>query len=274
MASKTNDHDISLLISLLMRLQYRSLQIILFLAGVLFSAGLYAEIPDSLYYKANEKYQEGRFEEAIQLYQSVIDRGYESPVLYYNLGNAFFRSNKLGKSRLYYEKALKLDPQMEDAWVNLALVENLLVDKFEEIPVFFLKRWYKSFIRLLTSNNWALISLISFIFAFMSFSIYLLVRQTGVRKTGFFSGLVFFMISLLTFMFSWQQKNNEILPQNAIVTEYLVNVKSAPRDTGTDLFVLHEGTKVWLEDSAADWMEIRLSDGRKGWLPSSSIEEI
>ena len=84
-------------------------RIISLLVAVLFSAGSWAEIPDSLFYKANEKYQEGKYEDAIQLYQEIISEGYESPVLYYNLGNSFFRSNKLGKSRLFYEKALKLE---------------------------------------------------------------------------------------------------------------------------------------------------------------------
>jgi len=249
-------------------------RLIILTSVIILSGNAFAETPDSLYYQANEKYQEGKYEEAIELYQAVISAGYESSILYYNLGNACFRSNKLGISRLYYEKALKLEPYNEDAKGNLAFLENLLVDKFNDMPVFFLRKWTDSLVRLMNSDKWAMISMITFILAFCSFAIYLLLRQILIRKTGFYSGIVFLLISLLSFLFSWQQRKHEVIPESAVVIDYLVNVKSTPRETGTDLFVLHEGTKVWLEDMAADWREIRLSDGRKGWLPSSTIEAI
>ncbi len=239
-----------------------------------FSATLVLGAPDSLYYKANDCYQQGKYERAIDLYQSVVSNGYESSTLYYNLGNAFFRSNKLGKARLYYEKALKLDPSNEDIQANLLFVENLLVDKFEDLPELFIKRWIISLVKLLNSDQWGYISLVTFVFSFVSFLLYLLLRRLTIRKISFYSGFILIVISISSFLFSWKQRNFEVNPKSAIVIEYLVNVKSTPRETGTDLFVLHEGAKVWLEDLAADWREIRLSDGRKGWLPSTAIEEI
>jgi len=207
-------------------------------------------IPDSLYYRANEKYQAGEYEKAIELYQEIITNGFESSVLYFNLGNAYFRSNKIGMSRLYYEKALKLDPDNEDASVNLNYISNLLVDKFETIPEIFLKRWLKSLISLMNSDNWAMLSMITFVLSLVSFSLYLLFSSLSIRKPGFFAGLIFLTISLISFGFSWKQHRYEVVPSSAIVTESFVNVKSTPRDTGTDLFVLHEGAKVWLEDIA------------------------
>jgi tetratricopeptide (TPR) repeat protein len=233
-----------------------------------------AQSPDSLYFMANNLYEEGKYEDAIDLYQGILDQGYESSTLYFNLGNACFRSNKIGKSRLYYEKALKLDPGNTDAEANLIYLENLLVDKFEDIPELFLKRWIQSLVKLLNSNSWGWISLIAFITAFVFFSVYLLVKRIAVRKAGFYAGSVLCIISILSFLFSWKQRNLELYPESAVVIEYLVNVKSAPRETGTDLFVLHEGSKVWLEDMAAGWREIRLSDGRKGWVPLTVLGEI
>jgi tetratricopeptide (TPR) repeat protein len=233
-----------------------------------------AAFRDSLYYAANDKYQEGKYEESIELYQKIISEGYESPSLYFNLGNAYFRSNKLGKSRTYYEKALKLDPNNEDVITNLEYLKKILVDKFEDIPELFLKTWIRSLISLRNSDQWALISMISFVFAAFLYSLYLLFRKRSLRKTGFYGGTSLLLIALLSFIFSWKQRNTEIIPSSAVVIDYLVNVKSTPSNTGTDLFVLHEGARVWLEDKAGEWQEIKLSDGRKGWLPSATIENI
>jgi tetratricopeptide (TPR) repeat protein len=240
----------------------------------LLSAGSLAGMPDSLYYRANEKYQAGEFETAIELYQQIIKDGYESSSVYFNLGNAYFRSNKLGKSRIYYEKALKSDPNNEDAITNLKYIEVLLVDKFDDIPELFLRKWVRSVIFLMNSDHWALISMITFVISLVMFSLYLFLRRIRIRKSGFYSGISLFFIALVAYVFSWQQYKVENLPSSAVVIESLVNVKSTPRETGTDLFVLHEGAKVWLEDIAGEWQEIKLSDGRKGWVPSTSIEDI
>ena len=231
-------------------------------------------MPDSLYYRANEKFQDGEFENAIELYHQIILSGYESSTLYYNLGNAYFRSNKLGKARLYYEKALKLNPDNEDAKTNLNFMEGLLTDKFNDIPEIFFKKWINALKHLKNSDDWALISMLTFVIGFVLLSIYLLLRNTLIRKYSFFSSIVLIFISLLAFIFSWQQRKDETNPASAIVTEFMVNAKSTPSETGTDLFVLHEGAKVWIEDITGKWQEIRLSDGRKGWVPSESIGEI
>ena len=249
-------------------------KIVLILFTFLLSLGSLSAAPDSLYFRANENYQSGEFEAAIKLYMKVIENGYESSALYYNLGNSFFRSNKLGKAKVNYEKALKLDPRNEDARANLAFTETLVVDKFEDVPEIFIKKWIKAFANLSNSDGWALTSILTFILTLLLFSFYLLLRNMSLRKYGFYGGIIFLFISVSAFFFSWKQRQNELIPSAAIVIEPLVNVKSTPRETGTDLFVLHEGAKVWLEDEAGGWQEIRLSDGRKGWLPVITIENI
>ena len=240
----------------------------------LFSIFSLQGMPDSLYYRANEKFQNGEFENSIELYRKIILSGYESSTMYYNLGNAYFRSNKHGMARLYYEKALKLNPNNEDAKINLKFMEGLLTDKFDDIPEIFFKKWINVLIHSKNSDNWAIISMFTFVIGFVLLSIYLLLRNTLIRKISFFSSIVLIFVSLLAFVFSGQLRKEETNPSSAIVTEFMVNVKSTPRETGTDLFVLHEGAKVWIEDVAGKWQEIRLSDGRRGWVPSESIEEI
>ncbi len=230
--------------------------------------------PDSLYYNANKLYQEGRFEESITTYDSIVSSGFESSSLYFNLGNAYFRSNKLGKARLYYEKSLKLNPGDEDAKANLAYLETLLADRFEEVPELFLKKWIRNIVSSLSPDQWSFISIISFLLSVGAILIYLLFRRISVRKTGFFSSVFLLLISISGFFASARQNKLVKNPDSAVVTDLSVSVKSSPRETGTGLFILHEGTKVWLEDNTAGWREIRLSDGRKGWLPEESIEVI
>jgi tetratricopeptide (TPR) repeat protein len=229
---------------------------------------------DTLYASANKFYQDGLYEEAIEKYESIVSGGFESATLYYNLGNASFRSNKLGKARLYYEKALKLNPSDEDAMSNLTYLEGLLSDRFEEVPVIFYKKWFKSLYMSLSSNQWAYISMFSFIFSVLALTVYLLLQRRYLRKAGFYSAIVFFVVSFSAMFASWKQHLNIKNPEAAVVIELSVNAKSAPRETGTGLFVLHEGAKVWLEDKTGGWQEIRLSDGRTGWVPESSITAI
>ncbi len=230
--------------------------------------------PDSIYHKGNKLYQESRYEEAIDEYQLAIVAGYGSSSLFYNMGNAYFRSNKLGKARLYYEKALKMNPDDEDVSANILYLEGMLADRFEEVPVVFYKKWIKNIVLSLSSDQWAYLSVLSFICLVLSVLAYLMFRKRIIRKTGFYLSLVFLFISVAGFAASWKQYLRIRNPDTAIVTELSVNVRSAPHESGTGLFILHEGAKVILEDKTDGWQEIRLSDGRKGWLPAQSIEAI
>lgn len=251
------------------------MRIVLFLLTIIFitPAPLKAD-NDSLFYAANVFYQEGKYEEAIGAYDSIVISGFESATLYYNLGNSFFRSNKLGKARLYYEKALKLEPEDDDSRANLRYLNELLPDRFEEVPDIFYKAWIESLILSLSSNQWAYFSMFTFVLAVFSIMIYLLMRQRFIRKSGFYFSIVLLILSISTLTASWKQHKLIKSPETAVVTELSVNVKSAPRETGNGLFILHEGAKVWLEDRTGGWQEIRLSDGRTGWVPEESIETI
>ncbi len=247
---------------------------ITFLLVLIFAGLLLMAAPDSLYNTANKLYQEGRFEESIESYESLISAGFESSSLYYNLGNAYFRSNKLGKARLFYEKSLKLNPGDEDARINLAYLEGLLADRFEEVPEIFYKKWVKNLVSSLNSDQWSYISIFTFLLSVGTFITYLLFRRISIRKAGFFSSILFLVISISSLVAALKQDKIVKQPDAAVVTDLSVNVKSSPRETGTGLFVLHEGAKIWLEDKTGGWIEIRLSDGRKGWVPQESIEVI
>lgn len=233
-----------------------------------------AQENDSLIIKANDYYTEAQFQDAINAYEAIINSGYESPEIYYNLGNAYYKEKVIALAILNYEKAIQLAPSDEDIRYNLDLTNRLVVDKIEVLPVFFITGWIRNLKSIFTSDLWAIISLISFIITLVFISIFLYSRSIGLKKLSL--GFTFFIviISTISFIFSYQQKQVILIGNTAIVTSPSVTVKSSPDVSGTDLFVVHEGTKVWIEDKISDWNEIKLSDGSIGWLKAENIEVI
>jgi len=229
---------------------------------------------DSIFQEANELYKKEKYEEAIENYLKIFDAGYESSELYYNTGNAYFRSNKLGKARLFYERALLLDPSDKEIQKNLSYTTSLLTDKFDVVPELFYKRWAKTIKNSMSSNGWLILSLLFFGLFLLSSGAYIFISAVKLKKLGFYGGLLFFVLTLGTFMLSSAQYKHYSEPGHAIIMKPSLVVKSAPRDSGKDLFILHEGSKVKMGPMVEDWVEIRITDGRTGWVRIASLEEI
>ncbi|MBE0654241.1 MAG: tetratricopeptide repeat protein [Bacteroidales bacterium] len=229
---------------------------------------------DSLFLEANALYQEEKYEESINKYLQIREAGFESAELYFNTANAYFRSNKLGKARLFYERALLLNPADEDILANLSYTESFLSDRFEIVPEMFYKRWYRSVENAYDSDTWLILSLIFFGVFLFAAAAYVFLPRLNLKKAGFYGGVLFFLLTLFSFVFSVRRYHQQSNPGTAIVMDGSVTVKSSPRESGKDLFVLHEGTKVWMENEVDQWTEIRISDGRRGWLRKISLENI
>ncbi len=232
-----------------------------------------AQEADSLL-KANDLYAKGNFQDAAVVYENILNQGFESAELYYNLGNAYYKQNVVAKAILYYEKALHLAPNDEDIKYNLELVNRFVVDKIEVLPVFFITEWIRNMRNIFKSDIWAIVSIGTFILTLIFISLYLYSRGLAFKKFSFWISLMFILITVVSFIFSYQQKRKILSGGSAIVISPSVTVKSSPDVSGTDLFVIHEGTKVWIEDKISDWKEIKLSDGSKGWLKVEDIETI
>ncbi|MGC9375592.1 MAG: tetratricopeptide repeat protein [Bacteroidales bacterium] len=223
---------------------------------------------------ANQAYTNGDYAQAINQYEMILEHGYESAALYYNLGNAYYKQNIIDQAILNYERALLLKPHDEDIKYNLEMANRLTVDRIEKLPEFFLDVWIKNCMNWFSSNYWAIISISAFVLALIFISIYLYTRKYGVKKFSFWLGLIFILFAIFALISASQQKKKITVKDTAIVMSPSVTVKSSPDVSGTDLFVIHEGTKVWLQDKVGDWKEIKLSDGSKGWLKAEDIEEI
>jgi tetratricopeptide (TPR) repeat protein len=249
-------------------------KIILAFAGLLFSIQLMAASVNELAVKGNKAYSAGMFSQAISCYQDIINKGFASAELYYNLGNAYYKSNDLPSAILYYEKAKKLSPNNPDINFNLSVANNKIADKIEEVPQLFIKRWWTSVFNLLSLDALAMISLILFTVFFILMSIFLFARPLFIRKISFWCGIGILVLSISAFIIA-QRKHHSLLEQReAIVFTPAVTVKSSPDANSVDLFVVHEGSKVTILDSLATWREIRIGNGSEGWIKATDIRRI
>ena len=224
--------------------------------------------------QANEAYAQEDYIKAIELYEQTAREQGVSSDLYYNLGNAYYKHNEFAKAILNYERALLLNPGNEDARFNLDMANTRIVDKIDPVGRFFLSVWFDSLRSFLSSNTWAVIGVVTFLLFIVGCYLYLFSRAVVVKKIGFFGGIVILLISIMANWFAWGLSDKVENRDAAIVFAPTVSVKSSPAESGTDLFVLHEGTKVLIMSKVGEWFEVKISDGNRGWLPASTIEII
>jgi len=229
----------------------------------------------------NEKFRQGtdyfvagNYDKALETWIDLYNTGYRSAELEYNIGNTFFKLNNVPGAILFYERAHLHKPADEDINYNLQIARTLAVDRFEEIPELFFVRWYNFLALIMSTNRWAKISIVTFVLCLLFLSLYFYSTKYNLKVLGFWLALILLIISLASVALSARNKSLVHDSHKAIVFSPLVNGKSSPDNSGTDLFVLHEGTKVSIEDEVGEWYEIRLSDGNMGWILSNSLEII
>ena len=230
---------------------------------------------DSLWQNGVSAYSDGRWEESADAWESLRGAGVESAELYYNLGNAYFKSTEIGRAVLNYERALRIDPSFSDARFNLEFARSMVQDRIDEVPEFILKTWARKISYLMNSDAWAILSLVLFAAFLAMLLLFLLGPRVGLRRTGFYSSIVLIMLSAGCYGFSVWQRNVYRRADSAVVMKPVSSVKSSPsEESSKDLFLLHEGTEVGVLDSVGKWVNISLSDGRQGWIQAGDIEVI
>ena len=226
---------------------------------------------EAMWERANTLYINGDYAGAAEAYEAVAAEGYVSGKLFYNLGNAYFKADELGRAILNYNKALKLSPYDGDVAYNLAVANGYVKDKIETVPEFFVSRWVKASRASLDSNTWALLSLVLLVAALAGVLVFLLAERRGWRKAGFFWGIVCFLLTVCTAVFAAVEKRELLDASRAVVLVQAVAVKSAPEKGGSDLFILHEGTQAEVLSSYGEWREVMIADGNKGWVPADAV---
>ena len=243
-----------------------------------FIGGLYAQEGPrglaSIWKSAEDAYATGDFKGAVEQYESLVSSGASSSSLFYNLGNSYYRRGEIGKAILNYERALKLDPSDQDVKHNLEMARTHTLDKIDDVPQFILFSWVRGVKNSLSSNAWAVLSLVLLAVGLALMLLYRFSSRSSSRRLFFIIAMIVFLLTMISFLFSLSLARQATGEDSAVVVENIGSVKSAPSAGGNNIFVLHEGTKVNILEKVQDWCRIEISDGRQGWIKASDIEVI
>ena len=224
---------------------------------------------------ADSAYIQGDYLTAIDIYESVIETQGTNATLYMNLGNCWLKRDEVAKAILCYERAYLIDPSDPDIRFNLELARTKTVDKVAQVNELFIVVWFRKLLSVFDVNGWALFTVILFTVAMILTGVFLFSKKRGVRKLSFSFSVIFLLLSILSFIFATTQMGNIRNRDTAIIMSPSITVKSTPSSAGTDLFIIHEGRKVQILDSSMkEWVEIRLEDGKTGWIPVNVMEII
>jgi tetratricopeptide (TPR) repeat protein len=229
---------------------------------------------EALLAKGNSLYKRAAYQQALDTYQKILTRDEASVVVYFNMGNAYFKLGDLPAALLYYEKAQRLAPNDEDIKANIRFVNARTVDKIEELPEFFLSRWWTSLLLSFPSGVLALASLLLMLTGSALLILYFFTHQVALKKASFYSAIVLFVLAVFTVFVASQQHSYQVKNRQAIVFASPVAIQSAPAANSRILFMVHEGTKVTLIESNPAWSRVKLANGNEGWMKTGDYKEI
>lgn len=234
----------------------------------------FAQTADELFSKANDFYKNGQYTKAAQLYLIIEKSGLESDDLYFNLGNSYYKLNKVAPSIYYYEKALKINPMHEDASNNLAFAKRMTIDVIEDLPKTFFQRFSSNVIQKLTYNTWAILGVTASFLAALLFLLYYF--SSSPKRKIFYFNITIFAVFVMTVSVIFAYSNYETTQKSrsAIIFASKSEIKNAPSLNSETVFELHEGTKVTILDELSNWKKIKLADGKIGWVNVADIKEI
>jgi len=244
------------------------------LALVLWASVGVAQHAEAVKASGDSAYVAGLFDRAIESYEAVLASGVESAEVRFNLGNAYFKANRIAPAILNYERALKLAPDDEDIRFNLRLASLTTKDRIEEMPRLFFIDWWEAIPSFMRMDTWAWLMVGCVVAAFIMLSLFRLSSSESARRMLFYGAVVALLTGLFSGYAAQRQYDRLFNDDRAVVLRPTLNVKSAPEQSGKDLFVVHEGLVVRITDRIGDWYRIRLTDGNVGWVPTVAVESI
>lgn len=238
----------------------------------------------NLIQRADQAYMSDQFEQALNLYLSARDSLGTSSQLDYNIANTYYRLGELGKAVLYYKKALKVDPSNSDARANLEFVQTKLVDQQDNTRPW-VQRIRENVIFIMSPNGWAIVGLIFFGIFLVALGSYILGESVGIKKLSFFGGIFILVLAVLCTIVAFHTSALARDDKEAVVVDPVVQLSTVPRvpqDKAEQAFSLHEGALVEIIDSLAVptdsinpvWLEVKVNDEHRAWLPASTIQRI
>ncbi|MDO5969340.1 tetratricopeptide repeat protein [Flavivirga aquimarina] len=244
---------------------------VFYIVSFLLSLGAFSQ-NQTLFEKANALYNEGKYAEAIDNYNAILDTKKHSADLYFNLANAHYKLNNIAPSIYFYEKALKLAPNDEDIKNNLSFAQNMTIDAIDAIPDAGFSKLLKNVTNTMSFDNWAKTA-IGMVFCFvLLFLVYYFAYSTLRKRLTFLGSLVSLVLLFVSLAFAFHKYNLDKKDNLAIVFAQESKVKSDPNPRSEESFRLHEGTKIQILETYNDWKKIKLSDGKTGWVNSEDIK--
>ena len=245
------------------------LKLLVFFLCLLISTNIFAN--KDLQANAEKAYSEKNYKEAIATYESILKEGLTSYKLYYNLGNAYYKNNQIGKAIYNYELANKLQPNNQDVKTNLKIANEKTIDKIESKENFFIVAIKSGLVNALSTTGWAWSSIISLIVSLAFIFLFFVTSSIALKRLGFFAGaisLVFFVISMVMGFTSLEDKQ---VTNFAIILNRESKIHEEPNNTSSSKFSLHEGTRVSVLESNPDWTNIKLENGNEGWVKTTDV---
>ena len=244
-----------------------------FMAFCLFSLVCQSQTADQYFENGSKAYAVGDYQQAIEAYDEVVAVGQESAALYYNLGNANYKLNRIAPSVYNYERALRLNPNDADIKNNLIFAQNMTIDAVTPLPQNTFTKWYNNTLNLLSLDGWAILAVILILVFMGSFIAYRFVYATVQKRLFFTTTSIALIFSLTALFFAFRSQMRIKNDRPAIVFSPSAEVRVEPRLSSDEAFVLHEGTKVLILSENDEWQEIRLVDGKEGWIPKTDVKE-
>lgn len=249
------------------------MKIYIYLLIFLYTGSGFSQV-DETFEKANSAYADDNFEQAIQLYKSILEQGLVSSELYFNLGNAYFKQSDLANAVYHYEKALQYNPADSDIKENLKIANTQTIDEIEEVPESQLNSIIYSITHVFKLNTWAWISIVLSVFFGLLMVFYFRSSTSKGKRKNFSLALVFLVLAVASLLFGRFQKQLSEEQSFAIIFENELPAYVEPNPRSDINFELNKGTKVSLGSTFRDFTQIELPDGSKGWVKSTAFKKL
>lgn len=228
----------------------------------------------TLFEQGNTLYNEGKYEEAIEKYEAVLNTKQHSAELYFNLGNSHYKLNNVAPCIYYYEKALQLKPNDKEIKNNMSFARNMTIDAIDKVPEVGFSRIFKNVINKASSDTWAKIAIAGVLVFVFLFLLYRFAQVTTQKRIAFIVSVFSLFVAGFSLLMAFQKDNIESKNNPAIVFAQESKVKADPNNASEELFRLHEGTKIQILEAYKDWYKIEIADKTSGWIPQDDIKAL
>jgi len=238
---------------------------------VLFCLNVTTLFANNLADSAAKAYQRKEYKLSISLYEKILAEGQTSANLYYNLGNAYFKNEALGKAIYNYELAKKLNPTDEDIKNNLRIANSKLIDKIDSKENYFVGAIKSGVYALFSTTGWAWLTISTLFIALLFFSVFIVSGNLILKRASFWLGSLSVVAFFISFAIGVAALHNLNKRTQAVVTSEVIQVLNAPDATGKPKFSLHEGTKLIVLSSTNEWASVQLANGNEGWVRTQEL---